>query len=397
MSLKILILDDDRVWKRALKKMFKDLLGENALIEAVEDPEIARDCIQQNKYDLVSVDLDLGIENVTDPKYADGRTIIREAAEQEACKVIVLISKLHSTEELSFLKKDDKGGLVEIKVTIHSYLEEQFPGRNLFFSKDPTITIEENIEIIKNDITLNKKIEKLLHPQEKKNIFRKSGDYWEIQFAEKRSSIRNLKGCRYIHYLLNNPNKPFKTVDIINEIDGIAIETKSCITKTYFNGDGDEGYEGYFDDDLTIQETPGSSKTGVITDKAEYFSDDEMSYREIQKVISLKEKQLEASNEKYDSGDSSQKNRIEMLKKELIELKDFGDEIKRRYLNIKGKDRLSTPAEKARQKISQDIRYARNEIKKSIPELSDHISRCIKCVDKHFFYKVEIKYHWITE
>ena len=50
------------------------------------------------------------------------------------------------------------------------------------------------------------------------NLFRKKGEYWEIIFEGRPILLKDSKGLNYIHLLLNNPNKSFSVLEMLQSV-----------------------------------------------------------------------------------------------------------------------------------------------------------------------------------
>jgi hypothetical protein len=53
-----------------------------------------------------------------------------------------------------------------------------------------------------------------------RNTFRKQGEYWPIVYEGRQFSLRDLKGLRYIAYLLRHPGREFPVLDLVAAIEG---------------------------------------------------------------------------------------------------------------------------------------------------------------------------------
>ncbi len=68
---------------------------------------------------------------------------------------------------------------------------------------------------------------------ESKYLWLFRGDYWEISFGYEESIlIKNLKGCYYLAYLFNNPNKYHRIQDLIKEVHKKNPEYRDRSTET---------------------------------------------------------------------------------------------------------------------------------------------------------------------
>ena len=83
----------------------------------------------------------------------------------------------------------------------------------------------------------------------KGNVFRKKrgGDSWDIVYDGTNIHPNHLKGFDYIHYLLSNPNREFRVIELVSEIN------KTFPPKDIYNGVNTEEAEGQLiEENLTL-------------------------------------------------------------------------------------------------------------------------------------------------
>ncbi|HKY13427.1 MAG TPA: hypothetical protein VJM33_00785 [Microthrixaceae bacterium] len=60
-------------------------------------------------------------------------------------------------------------------------------------------------------------------PDEARNVFRRDGDYWSLEFAGSTAHVRDLKGMRYLARLLGEPSRELHVLDLVAaETIGVA-------------------------------------------------------------------------------------------------------------------------------------------------------------------------------
>jgi hypothetical protein len=83
---------------------------------------------------------------------ADGRKILRTAHEERACNAVVVITGLDHAEDLQVIIPDEEERR-RVKMTLDFYLDKLFPGRHLYFKKDPGISVADCIKTYKGVLT----------------------------------------------------------------------------------------------------------------------------------------------------------------------------------------------------------------------------------------------------
>jgi hypothetical protein len=121
--------------------------------------------IRSRKFDLVSCDINLGITHPENPDGfpdtkiagADGRTVIREVSERRAGNGIVVITGIDHDETISVVIRDE-ARVERLRMTLNTYIEEMFPGKNPCLKKGSKSTIQECIKIFKEVLSYEKLI-----------------------------------------------------------------------------------------------------------------------------------------------------------------------------------------------------------------------------------------------
>lgn len=141
-EIKVLVVEDDANWKEALCQMYKEIMPQCHVNSASSGPDALRMIENDEKFDLLSLDINLGIAH---PKTevghldlnvhgADGRSVLRRVHELNACKGVIVITGLAYDTTLP-LVIPDKNDLMRVKSTLDEYLENLFPGRKLYLQK----------------------------------------------------------------------------------------------------------------------------------------------------------------------------------------------------------------------------------------------------------------------
>jgi hypothetical protein len=61
----------------------------------------------------------------------------------------------------------------------------------------------------------------------RRNTFRKQGEYWPISYEGRQFNLRDLKGLRYIAYLLRYPGTEFPVLDLVAAVEGTRQQSRA--------------------------------------------------------------------------------------------------------------------------------------------------------------------------
>ncbi|MBC8359425.1 MAG: response regulator [Candidatus Aminicenantes bacterium] len=236
-EIKVLVVEDDANWKEALCQMYKQIIPQCHVNSASSGIDALRMIENGEKFDLLSLDINLGI---THPKTevghpdlnvygADGRSVLRRAHELNACKGLIVITGLAYDTTLALVIPDLEESK-RVRMTLHAYLQDLFPGKNLYLKKYPESKIPESIRVFMKALSCKRLLS--LCEDEDANRFCQVGEYWHITFAGETVLVKNRVGLRYIAYLLQNPDNPLHSCELERIIGTGNIEPSS---KVYVN------------------------------------------------------------------------------------------------------------------------------------------------------------------
>lgn len=238
-EIKVLVVEDVANWREALCQMYKEIIPQCQVNSASSGPDALRMIENGERFDLLSLDINLGI---THPKTevgqpdldlnvhgADGRSVLRRAHELKACKGVIVITGLAHDTTLALVIPDLEERK-RVRMTLHAYLQDLFPGKNLYLQKYPESKIPESIRDFRKALSCKRLLS--LCEDEDANRFCQVSDYWHITFAGETVLVKNCVGLRYIAYLLQKPGNPVHSCDLEKIIGTGNIEPSS---KAYVN------------------------------------------------------------------------------------------------------------------------------------------------------------------
>jgi hypothetical protein len=199
-------------------------------------------------------------------------------------------------------------------------------------------------------------------------VFRIDGEIWNVVYEGQATRLRNLKGLRYIAYLLATPAKEFHVLDLIAEVEGIAAEGAN---ETYSKISPEQLEKEY-------KLTPS-----FLGDAGDII--DSQTKKEIQKRLRGLHEDLAEAEKNNDLGLASK------YKEEIEFLESY---ISQAYSKKKGRSRKAAdPADKARKAVSRSITRSLRKIKIEHPSLWRHLYNSIKT---GFFcsYNPETRIDW---
>ena len=158
-KIRVLVVEDDANWNDALCRMYEEILSPvSPVVESANSGPAAIRMIRSREFDLISCDINLGsthpvVDGLPDRKVegADGRKVLREVSEKQACNGVVVITGIDHDETISMVVPE-KGELKRLKMNLDVYIDELFPDKSLCLKKDPDSTIsniQESIIIFK--------------------------------------------------------------------------------------------------------------------------------------------------------------------------------------------------------------------------------------------------------
>lgn len=164
-SYRILVVEDNPEWSKALCGMYKELYGvyPNTALSMTEAKEML---ISGGPWDIVSLDLNLRGENSEDGignpgGYLVGKDVLLSIDRYKSARFVMCCTGIHSDSEIKGYIKEDQTGLIrKTMVTIPNQLETLFPGRNAYLNKNDVLEIEDNISDFKKVLSeLREKID----------------------------------------------------------------------------------------------------------------------------------------------------------------------------------------------------------------------------------------------
>ncbi len=197
-------------------------------------------------------------------------------------------------------------------------------------------SFSENLKVRKDTSTNHDNKPELMES----NYFVLEGDYWKVGFMGKTTTIKNVKGMRYIAYLLNNPRQDIPILKLMNSIEGMG-------------HDFDEEYDCIPDEQL--------AELGMNTGGKTHKKKSEEALREAKRLL-------------YDLNEAK-KTGIQM---EIDEAQETYDKYMNDYLNASKQDNTDPQYEKERKRIQKLITTAIKKINMHHQELGQHLSATIK-------------------
>jgi len=195
-----------------------------------------------------------------------------------------------------------------------------------------------------------------------KNVFRQIEDGWELCFSNKKCILRDYKGLHLIKQMLENPDKKF-TVDVLE--DSSTYNDKASDNREY-----------------NISKAPIGTE---LDPGVEYF--DGKTYKYLKPKIDEIIDKIEIAN---DTGDSVKLADLEIEKRKILSYLKGGKSIHWRDRKIGGAD------EKARKRVSKNIKLSIKKIKNKHFSLGEHLNRYIS-IGSNSLYKPEKEMKWRTK
>jgi len=210
---------------------------------------------------------------------------------------------------------------------------------------------------------------KEIEPEDKQQSggykFHLSGDTWILSYEGKTIHLQDSIGLKYIHYLLNNPEKESQALELVRVI------SKSLSPKDIYNKMNNEQLEGQL-----IEEGLSKESTGEVIDR---------------KTIKDYKDQLEKLKNKLE--DAIELNNDE----EVAEITDEIEQIKKALnagRDIHGQPRkVAGNVEKARKAVSKAYHESLKKIEDGHPALGKHFENTLT-IGIYCSYKPEKSIHW---
>lgn len=164
--MKILVVEDNYDYRQALIEMYQQIFDKIAVqIDHAVTGKEAIEMLKKNKYDLLSLDINLS-ENLhkneqgklrdIDITGACGMDVLDVAGKRKSCTGVVVITLLENDPNLDLIIPD-KQKQNRLQMTIDSNLRKYFSNTSLRLSKRPIdkVSISEQIVIFKEELTLD--------------------------------------------------------------------------------------------------------------------------------------------------------------------------------------------------------------------------------------------------
>ena len=205
-----------------------------------------------------------------------------------------------------------------------------------------------------------------------KNVFRKSGDYWEIRYQGREiGPLEDLKGFSYIKVLLDDPSNEYHVLDLSRKFEGSGLPTPNDNYKKMTPEELEK--EG-----VTNQSSPFGGLETITPEALHRIGKDLGELREAKK-------EAEIDN---DLG------RVETIQEKIEVLEDYLSDA----YDINGNLRKTgSAAERARKSVSAAIKRSLNKIKKHDKKFELHLRKSLNPISANFLqYTPEEPLDWIT-
>ena len=146
-NIRVLVIEDDRDLLNQLVNCYKKIFIEENIHCSITKCNVGAFALsmveeEEEKFDLVSLDMNLGIgapydKNGKFMKGSDGRSILTTLSENQSCNGVIIVSGIQHDEELEWIDHS-QGDLEVFRRTIHQRLEELYPNKNAIFYKSRT-------------------------------------------------------------------------------------------------------------------------------------------------------------------------------------------------------------------------------------------------------------------
>ncbi len=208
--LKILVVEDDLEWRRALKEMYETLLPLHDIewSFASDTGEAVSQLTDRNRvFDLLSLDFLLG--------GTDGRLVLRVAHKNQTCRAVLFITGFDQKQEFEIVVEDPDERRV-VAMTLDAYIQSRFPGNHIYLKKDLELPIGQNIEILRNALSGGCLLG-LIGPR---RVFRCEGEIWCMTFGGSTVNLAHSLGIAFIAHLLANPFRQFSCLQLEDQVKG---------------------------------------------------------------------------------------------------------------------------------------------------------------------------------
>ena len=168
-------------------------------------------------------------------------------------------------------------------------------------------------------------------------VFRNEGDFWEISYLHRSFRLKDIRGLRYIAYMVAHPNERFHVQELSASLgDGLPAGSS----------------------EPSLQDREDGPPILDRKAKADYRA----------RLAELRD-DLDEAQRMNDTG------RAERIREEL----EFVNDELSAAVGLNGRDRkMSDPAERARKRVGKAIRSALSAIREHDPSLAHHLTTCIR-------------------
>lgn len=399
-EIRILVVEDEIEWNEKLVEMYRKLFGSikppvRYSVESTRKGQEAINLLRQKRYDLLSLDINLGSTHPTtadgslDRTYGgvDGRDLI-ELAKTTGCHGLIVISGFAHDDTVIKLyefdaeneRRADEDIIKEVRrerVRLGSQIAKEWGERQKFFSKDESMDIDLTVEAISQELTPDV-LRQLCRPENKFTRNPSNPAVWDIVLDGIKFTVTDRAGMHHIAQLLNEPHRKFSGVDL-EQIDPRLLPGESS--------------------DVKVDDESGTAASMV---------------REIDEEIAKLQERAQDIEESIRAAKDVGVDATYYLPEleEIVSLIEESGKQKSELLQETGRQRSQgkTPIEQANDRVGRNIDYCRKVIKKeeekscrerktkvSTP-VYDHMKKFIKRENGMFSYEPDSDTDWeITE
>lgn len=256
---RLLLVEDDVEWRRALREMYRGLLPRHDIKWAfASETEEAVDLLStaSRPFDLLSLDFLL--------ERTDGRTVLRKARELDACRAVVVITGFDQMVEFEAVVEDEHERRV-VTMTMQPFIQSFFPERHLFLKKDLSLPIEDNVDVFRGVLDAGR----LLALIGTDRAFTREGDTWRIVFAGRETRVSHRLGFSYLAVLLSHPRKRYSCAELEEEVRPSCVLDSESADKGLASLRSGLRVESPFVDEYSLQ---GRSRRQIERELAEVTS-----------------------------------------------------------------------------------------------------------------------------
>lgn len=193
-------------------------------------------------------------------------------------------------------------------------------------------------------------------------LFKKEGATWRINYEDHTTTVLDIKGVRYIHYLVTNGHKPIECLSIERACSG---ETPREGGKIDADEAAEHGLHGGMPDLNRLDRQDLSRTLAKVKSKKSEWERELAGTRDPAKRVELQEQ-------------------IEMC-----------DQYINRQVNNRGEMRPSGPLEESRQRVSKAINAAKRAITDSNGHIGEHFRAAVRAKGTSFAYQPDRDIAWV--